>query len=199
MLQYLLKNRSRPPAGSRAFFAVWAKRLQTLPTLLRFSTRRWNLVRKGAQIAESACIGDGTMVGRPSNLRVGDFSFIGRAELMLHGELNIGANVCINDGVIILTATHDVDDPAWRQIAKTVHIEDYAWIASHAKILPGVRIGRGAVVGACAVVSKDVPPGAIVVGNPARILNKKRPEELTYRPVSFLAFQGAWLNGANHT
>lgn len=199
MLQYLLQNRSRPSVGSRAFFTVWAKRLLTLPALLRFFTRRWSLVRRGARIAENACIGDGKVVGRPSNLRVGSYSFIGGAELMLHGLLEIGANVCINDGVIILTATHDVEDPAWSQIAKAVHIEDYAWIASHAKILPGVRIGRGAVVGACAVVTKDVPPGAIVVGNPARILKKKRPETLTYRPVSFLAFQEAWLNGVSPT
>lgn len=192
MLSYLWQHRSRPPFGSREFFRSWAKRILTFPTLLEFVWRRWRLTSKGALIAHDACIGEGKFVGRPQNLKVGSRSFIGRAELMLHGDLEIGANVCINDGVVILTATHDLDDPSWSQIAKPVSIGDYAWIATHAKILPGVKIGRGAVVGACAVVTKDVPPGGVAVGNPARILEKRRSETLEYSPTDFLAFQRAW-------
>jgi len=69
---------------------------------------------------------------------------------MLHDEVRIGSHVCINDGVVILTASHDVNDPHWRAVTKPVVIDDYAWIATGATILPGVRIGRGAVVGASA-------------------------------------------------
>ena len=58
-----------------------------------------------------------------------------------------------------------------------------------------VRIGRGAVVGARAVVSKSVPPGAIVVGNPARPVPKSRCEEFSYNPCEFLAANRAWLLG----
>ena len=53
-------------------------------------------------------------------------------------------------------------------------IEDYVWIASRATILPGVKIGRGAVIASCAVVTKDVPPLAIVAGVPAKIIGWRK-------------------------
>ena len=66
-------------------------------------------------------------------------------------------------------------------------------------ILPGVRIGRGAVVGAGAVVSRDVPDHGIVVGNPARLLDRRRVEELNYSPVANLALFEAWLGHGHKT
>jgi len=116
---------------------------------------------------------------------------------MLHDEVRIGSHVCINDGVVILTASHDVNDPHWRAVTKPVVIDDYAWIATGATILPGVRIGRGAVVGASAVVGREVPPCGIAVGNPAAILKKERAADLNYSPVTLLAFQEAWLGKTN--
>ena len=74
-------------------------------------------------------------------------------------------------------------------------IEDYAWIGTGAMILPGVCIGRGAVFGAGAVVSKSVAPGAIVVGNPAKPISKSRCEIFDYNPCEFLAANRAWLVG----
>jgi acetyltransferase-like isoleucine patch superfamily enzyme len=115
--------------------------------------------------------------------------------MVLHANIIIGERVCINDGVEILTATHDITDPNWAQIAKDVVIEDYVWIGQGAMILPGVTIGRGAVVGARAVVSKSVAPGAVVAGNPAIPLLKTRSEELNYNPCEFLATNRAWLIG----
>jgi maltose O-acetyltransferase len=112
---------------------------------------------------------------------------------MLHDRIEIGSCVCINDGVTILTASHDIRDPKWGQISKPVVIEDFAWIATGATLLPGVRIGRGAVVAAGAVVSRDVPPYATATGNPATIREEKRTKDLRYSPVRFLAFQDAWL------
>ena len=114
---------------------------------------------------------------------------------MLHDVVEIGSNVCINDGVRILTATHDVNDPDWKHIKKRIVIEDYAWIATDAILLPGVTIGRGAVVGAGAVVSKSVLSGVVVAGNPARETGKIRPENLRYNACEFLAANRAWLVG----
>jgi len=74
-----------------------------------------------------------------------------------------------------------------------VVIEDFAWVASRAVILPGVRIGRGAVVGAGAVVGKDIPPGAVVIGNPCIIKEQKRTQRLDYSPISFVAGVKAWI------
>ncbi|MGD0261634.1 MAG: acyltransferase [Verrucomicrobiota bacterium] len=111
----------------------------------------------------------------------------------MHASVEIGSCVCINDGVQILTASHDVRSPNWPLIAQPIVVRDHAWIAVNALILPGVTIGRGAVVGAGAVVAKDVPDYAVVVGNPAQVRVNARCHELNYNPTCFLGFQAAWL------
>ena len=77
-------------------------------------------------------------------------------------------------------------------MSKPIVIGDYVWIATNALILPGVTLGRGAVVAAGAVVLKDVPPLGIVAGNPARLLEKSRVETLNYQPTNSLALFRAW-------
>jgi maltose O-acetyltransferase len=62
------------------------------------------------------------------------------------------------------------------EVAKPVVIEDNAWIGGAAILLPGVRIGRNAVVGAGAVVTRDVPADTVVVGNPARVIRQIEQE-----------------------
>lgn len=193
MLRYLWLHRYRPSLFSEEFLRAWAKRVLTLPSLLRMATNRWQLVRRGAVIGTDSCIGEVNMQGKPRLLKVGQSSFIGRATLMLHDEIEIGSNVCINDGVTILTASHDVRDSYWRHVLKPVQINDFVWIATGAVILPGVEIGRGAVVGAGAVVRESIPAYAIAIGNPAIIRESKRNQDLHYSPVKFLAFQDAWL------
>lgn len=134
----------------------------------------------------------GLISGQLNTLKIGEHSFVGRAELAVHASVTIGRYVCINDGVKILTASHDVVDPAWRTVAKPIVIEDHVWIATNALILPGVTVGRGAVVAAGAVVVKDVPPQGIVAGNPARLLDKCRVDHLDYHPTNSLALFRAW-------
>jgi maltose O-acetyltransferase len=130
--------------------------------------------------------------GQLSKLTIGAHCFVGRAELAVHAPLTLGACVCINDGVKILTASHDVMDAKWRTLAQPIVIEDHVWIATNALILPGVTLGRGAVVAAGAVVVKDVPPLGIVAGNPARLLDKCRVDHLDYQPTNSLALFRAW-------
>lgn len=95
------------------------------------------------------------------------------------GGLRIGDNVSISPGVWLLTDQHDINDPYFAEALGPVEIDDYAWIGSKALVLPGVKIGRGAVVAAGAVVTKDVPPYHVVGGVPARHLGK-RSEDLRY-------------------
>ncbi|MBN8420533.1 MAG: acyltransferase [Verrucomicrobia bacterium] len=132
--------------------------------------------------------------GQLHKLTIGEHCFVGRAELAVHAPLTLGACVCINDGVKILTASHDVTDSEWRTVAKPIVIEDHVWIATNALILPGVTLGRGAVVAAGAVVVNDVPPLGIVAGNPARLLDKCRVSHLDYQPTHSLALFRAWLS-----
>lgn len=194
-LRYLWSHRASFSVFSKSFFRAWAKRILTLNELYKRNHRRKNLNRKGASINETAEIGFLTADGNKKNLSIGSFSFIGRASLALHDKIEIGSFVCVNDGVQLLTASHDINDPLWNHIKGTIVIKDYAWIATNAIILPNVTIGYGAVVGAGAVVSKSVPDFAIVVGNPAKIIDTTRVKDLRYNPCEFLASNRAWLVG----
>ena len=192
---YLWTHRAKFSLASRNFYRAWGKRLFSFPELLRRNRRRSRLTSKGAIIDETAEIGEATIMGRIKLLSIGKQSFLGRVNIMVHDEVSIGERVCINDGVEILTASHDVGDPYWKVIKAGIVIEDYVWIGTGAMILPGIKIGYGAVIGARAVVSKSVGAGEIVVGNPAKIISRKRCEELKYNPCEFLAANRAWLLG----
>jgi maltose O-acetyltransferase len=90
------------------------------------------------------------------------------------GRLVIGDNVDVGQETNIWTLTHDPHDDHHAALGADVAIEDYAWIASRVTVLPGVRIGRGAVVAAGAVVTHDVPPMTIVAGVPAKPIGARR-------------------------
>lgn len=92
------------------------------------------------------------------------------------GGITIGNGVFIGPKVNLITINHDVN-PANRSATygRPIVIEDKAWIGINSTILPGVRIGHGAIIGAQSVVTHDVPPMAIVAGNPARIIKKIEP------------------------
>lgn len=111
----------------------------------------------------------------PYRIKIGNFVHINKKVLLdgRGGLLTIGDNVDIAQEVNIWTLQHDYNDPAYKSIGKPVIIEDFVWIASRATVLPGVTIGRGAVVASCAVVTKDVPPLSVVAGVPAKIISKR--------------------------
>lgn len=193
--RYLWTNRAKFPFGSKSFIKAWVKRLLTTKEILKRSQRRKALVRKGASIHETAEIGEIKAGGNKRNLIVGAYSFIGKVELSLHEKIIIKEKVCINDGVILLTASHDVKDTEWKHVKAPIYIDDFAWISTNVIVLPGVHIGKGAVVGAGAVVTKNVGDYEIVAGNPAKPINKSRNNVLSYNPCEFLAGNQAWLKG----
>lgn len=117
----------------------------------------------------------------PYRIIVGSHSNINkRCVIDGRGTVTIGNNVDIAQDVNIWTEQHDYNSPTYASVEKPVTIEDYVWIATRATVLPGVTIGRGAVVASGAVVTKDVPPFAIVAGVPAKIIGK-REDVLSYR------------------
>jgi acetyltransferase-like isoleucine patch superfamily enzyme len=106
---------------------------------------------------------------RETGLRLGAYSRVNRdCCLDARGPLAIGEHVSISPDVTILTASHGVNDPGFRVEIRPVVIEDHAWIGTRALILPGVTLGRGCVVAAGSVVTRDVAPLSIVAGVPAR-------------------------------
>ncbi len=126
---------------------------------------------------------------RPAGIRIGRHSTIGD-HVFLDGRagIRIGDNVTIGGSVSIYTAEHDPQSPTFAVSSAPVVIHDQCYVASHSVVLPGVTIGRGAVVAAGAVVVRDVEPFTIVGGVPARPLGH-RTTDLRYRGGFRLPFQ----------
>jgi acetyltransferase-like isoleucine patch superfamily enzyme len=119
---------------------------------------------------------------------IGDRCFIGRSDLVCYRGIRIGDDVIISWGVTLVD--HDSHSIEWenrstdvvewargrKQWSNVMHapitIEDKVWIGFDVSILKGVTIGEGAVIGACSVVTRDVPAYAVAAGNPARIIRK---------------------------
>jgi len=192
MLPFLWKHREKPPLFTRPWFKSWAKRVRTFPALIAGLLRIQRLRAKGARIGAGTIIGPAKIRGA-QRLTVGENSFIGRAEIRAYAEIKIGSNVCINDRVLFLNGGHDLRHPAWTRTTAPIVIEDFAWIATGATILAGVKVGRGAVVSACAVVSGDIPDFALAFGNPAQVVENVRTKSFSYSPVRSVALFNAWL------
>lgn len=112
-------------------------------------------------------------VWSPSRLSMGDFSEINAyTHVFAAGGVDIGSHVLISSNCGISSVTHPVDALGGNRnelIFKPVRIGNNVWIGMNATVLPGVTIGDDAVVGAGSVVTRDVPAGAVVTGNPARV------------------------------
>ena len=136
----------------------------------------------GVKIGKGSTIHMEARFYNPRNIKIGNDSIIGEG-VVLDGrdKLFIGDHVDIASEVMIYNAEHDVQSVDFGAVKKPVVIEDYVFIGPRAIILPGVKIGRGAVVGAGAVVTKDVESFAIVGGVPAQKIGERKIKELNYK------------------
>lgn len=154
------------------------------------SMRRGYLRAAGMRIGRSVGMLRGTTIIRPDQIEIGNHCIIG-FQCFLGGEggLYIGDNVNIASFSVLLGGGHDINHPEFMAERRPIVIEDYAWVATRALIMAGVRIGRGAVVGAGAVVTADVPAYTVVGGVPAKRIGERNPEacvyELNYQPWFF--------------
>ncbi len=131
------------------------------------------------------------------NIHVGDHSNLGFRPILIAAlsEIRIGSHVLFGPEVVIVGGGHNITVPGRFMCdvsEKTgnedlgVTIEDDVWIGARAVILHGVRVGRGAVVGAGSVVTKSVPPYAIIAGNPAKVIRFRWDVDTTLRHESVL-------------
>jgi maltose O-acetyltransferase len=136
----------------------------------------------GVSLGNGCGILMGCEIRRGDRISLGNNVVVNRGVLLdgRGGLLTIGDNVDIAQEAVIWTLGHDPHDDYHRDKPGPVTIGDYAWIGHRAIIMPGVTIGRGAVVAAGAVVTRDVPPMTIVGGVPAKTIGVRR-SKLLYR------------------
>jgi maltose O-acetyltransferase len=143
----------------------------------------------GVKIGHHSSVHWRTRFYAPNGVRIGNHSIIGN-DVFLDGRfgLDIQDNVNIGGETAIYTAEHDPNDRDFAMVGAPVVMEEYVYVGSRALILPGVRLGKGAVVAAGAVVTKDVPEYTIVGGVPARKIGERR-RDLRYKLDYHMPFQ----------
>jgi putative colanic acid biosynthesis acetyltransferase WcaF len=128
----------------------------------------------GARIGREVHIYPSVRIAIPWKLTVGDHAAIGdRAIIYALGEITLAERVTVSQGAHLCAGTHNYRDPAMPLLKPPIVIDRDAWICAEAFIGPGVRVGSRAIVGARCVVMTDVAPGAIMIGNPARVLRQR--------------------------
>jgi putative colanic acid biosynthesis acetyltransferase WcaF len=110
----------------------------------------------------------------PWNLTLHDRACLGdRANAYTLGEIEIGERATVAQEVYLSTGSHDLTQPNMPLSVAKITIEPDAFIGARAFVLPGLTIGARSVIGACSVVTKDVPPDVIAAGNPCRVLRPR--------------------------
>ncbi len=135
----------------------------------------------GVKIGKGSRIHVGCRFFNPHGVVIGEDSIIGNnAFLDGRARLSIGSHVTVSSDVLIYNSQHDIDSDDFHAVELPVEIEDYVYIGPRSIILPGVKIGYGAVVAAGAVVSHDIASRDVVGGVPARIIRQRKGEKYTY-------------------
>lgn len=136
----------------------------------------------GMRIGSGSTLHMGIRFFSPAGIKIGQDSKIGFSGFLDgRASLTIGNHVDIASEVMIYNSEHDLNDPDFKAKTEPVVIQDYTFIGPRAIILPGVRIGVGAVVAAGAVVTKDIPDYVIVGGIPAKQIGERTNKNLHYR------------------
>lgn len=146
------------------------------------SFRRLFFTLAGVRMGRKSTIHVGAKFYNPRGVSIGEGTLVGdHAVLDGRASLTLGNHVDIASQVMIYNSEHDIASEDFRPIEAPVTIGDYVFIGPRAIILPGVTVGKGAVIAAAAVVTKDVPERAIVAGVPAKVIGERPLTDLHYR------------------
>lgn len=149
----------------------------------------------GASIREDNVIGDDCSVGTNAVLEFGNR--IGRGcrihSLCFLEMVTLGEYVFVGPNVVFTDDPHPMGCAHYKECKGGVVVEDFVKIGAGVVLLPGVRVGKGALIGAGSVVARNVPAGAVVVGNPATVVNRvdnlKCPPGFFERPYVWEPYQ----------
>ena len=128
----------------------------------------------GAKVGKGVHVYPGVKIWAPWNLSLGDECGIANGvTLYSQGEIRIGYRAIISQNSYICTGTHDYTVKEHPLITFPINIEDHAWVAASVFVSPGVTIKEGAVIGACSVVTKDMPAWMVCAGHPCKPLKER--------------------------
>lgn len=144
----------------------------------------------GLKLGKNSTLHTGVRVFDPRQIRIGEGSIIGFSSFIDgRNPVRIGDHTDIASEVMIYSSEHDLSSPEFVAVSAPVKIGNYVFIGPRAIILPGVTVGDLAVVGAGAVVTKDVEPGSIVGGVPAKVIGQRTLKNPHYQLGRFKLFQ----------
>jgi putative colanic acid biosynthesis acetyltransferase WcaF len=128
----------------------------------------------GAKIGRGCHVYPKVIIWAPWNLELGDYVGIGDgANCYSMARISIGDRAVVSQGAHLCTGTHDYENPSFRLMARPITIGARCWICAEAFVGPAVDVGEGAVVGARAVMFKNVPPWTVWSGNPAKLIKNR--------------------------
>ena len=137
----------------------------------------WRLFWLGvfdAKIEGTPFVHQRARIAVPWNLTLHDRSCLGdRANAYSLGAIEIGARAVVAQEAYLNTGSHDFSRPSMPLVVAKITIGEDAFIGARAFVMPGIKIGARAIVGACSVVTKDVPENVVAAGNPCRILHPR--------------------------
>lgn len=171
-----------------------AKRVFYLPAYVGKIAKHMWFSYLGMNVSFKARLGKIEVNGKYSSIFIDEYTFVGKVYFQTATKIEIGRFCVMNDGVKLISQSHNINSKQWELEDNAIVIEDYCWIATDAIILGGTRLGKGSVVGAGAVVKGVYKERTVLIGNPA-IPKKIRDENLwNYNPVMGDPVCSAFMN-----
>lgn len=179
------------PKSARVLRGIWAAIDPRAWLHLLRMVNYWNYThvaqKRLAHLSKGVTFSPDVVMSNAERIEIGDGSNIGSRCILWagheHAKIRIGRQCLFGPEVMLTAASYRYNDGA--PVAKQamdeadIVIEDDVWLGTRVIVLPGVTIGRGAIVGAGALVREDIPPFAIAVGQPARVVGQREVVELT--------------------
>jgi len=132
----------------------------------------------GCQVSGRPYVAPSARIKMPWHLTLHDHACLGpESEVYNLGHVTLRARACVSQQAYLCAGTHDFSSPDLPLVVGPIELGEDVFVGARAFILPGVRIGNGALVAACAVVTKDVAPWTVVGGNPARFIKQRIIED----------------------